>query len=134
MPKSIVILTSKDISIERLKEFSLTYNYNSFLNKNNTLSIEKENNYILISISDKYIELAVEDYLEFDDLNEHKIKLIKNALFISMQFNNLGFIYSYTNNFFKYFNDYSSETLVDDDNGNLFTIEEFKAKYLNHSA
>lgn len=129
MPKSIVILTSKDISIERLKELCLTYRYNTRLNKNNILSVEKDNNYILISVSNEYFDLAVEDYLEFDDLNEHKIKLIKNASFISMQFNHFLFIYAYLNDFFEHFKQYSDQILIDDDYGNLFTIEEFKVKY-----
>lgn len=138
MSQNISLLTTKEISIPDVKEFCNKSNYYSNSRKENKLLIEQEYNpenvsrsYIMFDLTFDYIDVAINDYLEFDNLNKHKIELIKDCHFFYIQHNDSNFLYSFLNNFFNYFRQYSSQILIDDDYGNLFTIDEFKEKYLS---
>lgn len=140
MPRSITILIPKKVDINKVEQFSTTHNYYVY-ESNSCLVIEKEYNpinesrsYIMAKIATDYLDLAIEQYLEFDNVDEHKVSIIKNCAFLNMMYNDSIFLYSYLKAFLEYFHNFSDQILIDDDYGDLFTIEEFKAKYLSHSA
>lgn len=135
MPRSITLLAPKEIDLVYLEAFSIASGYYTRSGRKNEFFVEKEYtkislNYLIVEISEDYIDLAIEGYLEFDHITEHKAAIIKNCSFITVKYRDPDFLYPYLKDLFAYFADFEPRLLIDDDYGDLFTVAEFRERYL----
>ncbi len=137
MSMSITLLAPKEIDLVYLEAFSIASGYYTRSGRKNGFFVEKEYaqtislNYLIVETSEDYMDLAIEDYLEFDHVTEQKAALIKNCSFITVSYRDPDFLYPYLEDLFAYFVFFEPRLLIDDDYGNLFTVAEFREKYLD---